>query len=252
MSNDDPVSSRRNLQPKIDEPIDPKKQAFEGDKYFAERTRSGHLIAHSDVPNNEFMIWQHRAGQFMAFRENGSIQIRANRGMHTFVLGQNHQYISGLESKTIVGQMGLRVKDNSFTTFEKDSTQVTKGDSIVTSKNKAEVVAEQSDIVMGSGTTVAKSGYNIKVTEGSIGLNSTKGASLKSTEESVSISGKKAATIEGGKSIALTAANDLHIRVGNMDIFIDSTGIWINSNQAETAEGKWESTTSTTATKESK
>lgn len=229
------VVNRSKLPTQIDEPDDPKKGTFQGDKYDAERTRSGHLIATSDVPNQEMMIWQHRCGQYMCFRPDGSIQFRANKGMHTFVLGQSHHYISGLESKTTGGDKGERILGDSYISNEKNSTHITKGNSVTSSKNEAKTVAEQSDTVMGSGTVQAKSGYNVKVTHGALALNATKGASLGSSEESVAIVGAIAATVEGGKSVALTAAQDLHIKVGSFEIFIDSSGVWINSNRAKPA-----------------
>lgn len=240
--NDDGVVDRKKLQTTINEPSDPKKGAFQGDKYDAERTRSGHLIATSDVPNQEMMIWQHRCGQYMCFRPDGSIQFRANKGMHTFVLGQSHHYISGLESKTTGGDKGERILGDSYVSNEKNSTHITKGNSVISAKNEAKTVAEQSDTVMGSGTVQSKNGYNVKVTHGALALNATKGASLRSSEESVAIVGAQAATVEGGKSVALTAAQDLHIKVGSFEIFIDSSGVWINSNKALPANEVFKST----------
>lgn len=236
INQDDKVKSRIEAPPTIEEPTDPKKGAMEGDLYQAQRTRSGHFVGYSDVPNKEFMMWQHRAGQFIAFRENGSIQVRANRGMHTFVLGQNHQYISGLNTETTEGDKATRVTKNSYTTNEGNQVIVTKGDSVISSKNEAKTVAQQCDLVCGSQTSKIKNGLNIQVTHGDMHFSATKTAAFGSQEQSAEISAKKAVTLEAGKAIAMAAGESLNFIVGNMEVRIDSSGVWINSKKAETTD----------------
>ena len=240
----DSVISRKEIPPKINENIDPKKGAMEGDLYQAQRTRSGHSIIYSDVPNKELIMWQHRAGQFIAFRENGSIQIRANRGMHTFVLGENHQYISGLNTETTEGDKATRVSGDCYATNEKNHVSVTRGDSVISSKNEAKTVSEQCDLVCGSQTSKIKNALNIQVTHGDMHIASAKGAAFGSKEESASISAKKAVSLEAGKNIAMSAGESLNFKIGNMEIRIDSSGVWINANKAITAEQAYESTPS--------
>jgi hypothetical protein len=246
----DNVTRRDKLPPNINEPPDPKKGAADGDKYYAHVDRAGNSTIISTVPGKELMMWQHRAGQFLAFMPNGGIQMRANMGMHTFVMGQSHHYVSGLENRTIEGDKGERVKGDSYVTHEKNSTQITKGDSVISSKNEAKVVAEQSDSVVGSATIKAKNGYNLQVTEGAMSQSAAKGVNLASKEGSVAITGKQTVTMEGGESVAVTASNDFHLKVGSFEIYIDGSGVYINSGKAKVAEAVYKSPTSTAATNE--
>jgi hypothetical protein len=247
---DDNGNDRGTTEPTFDEPADPRKGGLKGDLFYAHQTRSGITTTISDVPGYEHWMVQHRVGQMIALLPNGGIHMRAHEGMHTFVMGQNRTYVTGADDKTTDGDSSSKTNGNYNSTVNGNSTQVTKGNSVVHSKNKAEVVAEQSDSVVGSATVKAKIGYNVQVTHGTLAQSGAKGVQLASKEESVAITGKKSVTLEGGQSIALTSATDLHIKVGGMEIYIDGSGVYINSNKAKPAEGVYKSTSSDAATME--
>lgn len=220
--------------------------------YTSQRTRSGHLLMMDDSKGAENITIQHRGGSMIQMTPDGKVHIRANKGQHTVVFGENRMYVTGAYDITVDGAASMRVKKD-LNINGKNVNFTASGDVNIKGKNVNLQPSGKLDIA-GSSVTI-KSNSNISMeAHGAMGLFSEGGFSAGSkgaqavliASKDVGIESKggrliaQAGTgmsLKAGQKMSLTAEGKLSVKSSGT-VAMDGSDVKIQNGASEAAEAQ--------------
>lgn len=143
----------------IEEPEDlnPKTEYPYGNSYFS---HSGHLLMQDDTPENERVLIQHRTGQLLEFRPDGSYELRVPEDGYYIVEGDLNEQIEGAVNRYIGGQLSIQVKEQVL--YEVSKAFDVEQDGSITLKSEKNITLEQGgEVKITQGDNIAIKGTQI-------------------------------------------------------------------------------------------
>ena len=195
--------------PKWDETQDARKLPGAGKypNYWAHKTRSGHVFMMDDSKGAESITIQHRGGSMLQISPDGKVHIRAQKGQHTVVFGENRMYVTGAYDITVDGAASMTVKkDMNFNA--KNMNFTASGDMNIKATNLNLQPTGKLEIA-GSAVTLKSNSHIGIEAHGAIGIVAKDGMEIASKEAEVVIVASKDIGIQSknGKFIAQSATN---------------------------------------------
>ena len=187
------TETNSNTPPKWDEVQDARKVPGAGKypNYWAHKTRSGHVFMMDDSKGAESITLQHRGGSMLQIMPDGKVHIRAQKGQHTVVFGENRMYVTGAHDITVDGAASLVCKKDYNVTAKNVNFTAENNFNIVTGKGGFNVCAATGAAITGESLTVKVKKSLGMLAGGAMGLCSQGGFSAGSTGDSSIVFGQK-------------------------------------------------------------
>lgn len=187
------------------------------------KTRSGHLIMFDDSRGAESVTIQHRVGSMVQIKPDGKVHVRANKGMHTVVFGENRMYVTGAYDITVDGAASITC-DKDFNINSKNINITAREDINIKSKNLNLNPTGSFDVAANSATIKAKTVLGIEsqgtiaaFARGSFSAGSTEGGAVIAASRDVGVESKNGRVIAESKGkMSFVSATALSISGGGL------------------------------------
>lgn len=203
------AENRKETVPKWDEVQDARKLPGAGKypNYWAQKTRSGHVIMLDDSKGAESVTIQHRTGSMIQIMPDGKVHMRAQKGQHTVVFGENRMYVTGAYDITVDGATSI-TSTGDFNINSKNIKVTAQEDMTINAKNINMIPTKALDIAAESMTAKIKGSAQITSTDGAVSVFGETGFSAGShAGETVLVSSKDMGLeSKGGRLIAQSSA----------------------------------------------
>jgi hypothetical protein len=227
--------NRKETVAKWDEEQDARKLPGAGKypNYWAQKTRSGHVIMLDDSKGAESVTIQHRTGSMIQIKPDGKVHVRAQKGQHTVVFGENRMYVTGAYDITVDGATSI-TSTGDFNINSKNVKVTAREDMTFNAKNINMIPTKGLDIAAESMTAKIKGSAQITSTDGAVSVFGETGFSAGShAGETVLVSSKDMGfESKGGRIIAQSAAkmslksgSAMSIRADGGKMSMSATGI---------------------------
>lgn len=220
--------------------------------YWCHKTRSGHVFMMDDSKGAESVTIQHRTGSMIQIMPDGKVHMRAQKGQHTVVFGENRMYVTGAYDITVDGSTSITSKGD-FNINSKNIKMTATEDMSINAKNLNLIPSEALSIVSQSMTAKIKGPAEIISTQGSMMIFGEKGFSAGSyAGETVLVSsgdmgleskngrliaqsGSKM-SLKSGSTLAMKGEGKLSLSSGSVVALDSDATIEMQSGQSEAPE----------------
>lgn len=219
----------------IDFPPLPNKYAHEYPRYIFTNFPDGSSIKHNFTEGNQYFAIEGREGDRIGSIPGGGLHLIAQKGLFTEVKGPIRTFSTGAQDTIARGAIGIRAAENINVTTDKDHNTAVKENMNSRAKNINTKADEKIHTAAQDITTMATNAVHMAVSQGSMTLTGAKGVTVGSKNDSAAIYGAKAVTLEGFDKVAITAGTQMHMKIGDADIMMDGTKIFLNCGKASPA-----------------
>lgn len=130
---------------------------FDGDYCYSQYSDSGHIVMHSDTPDNEFMLNQHADGSYVMMLPGGKVQ-EVTEGDHVQLIVKNGKiWIKGSSLVHVDGFANINVGKDAFIGVKGNLDLISDGDARITSKQNLTLQGNQVNIHSKSGMSTTAS-----------------------------------------------------------------------------------------------
>lgn len=170
-------------------------------------SQSNHLLMIDDTENNERIKIEHRSGQFIEFRPDGSFDLRSPKDGYTIIEGDFNQYIKGEINKIVEGQVNIAVKEQVKAKIDKEM-NIDVDDNIIIHSSK------EGKLTIDDKLTITIGSQILTIEDGKTTLISNSGVDITGN---VNVTGKVSATDEV-MAMSQSTMNKLstHMHTGNL------------------------------------